>query len=137
MARDNNYVLELIKQAGMVSPEQLESAQQFVDEFPSKISIVDALISKKVVTEADITQLLAMEYGLEVVDLHNYVVPPEIVDALPGELAVSYNVVPVAKHDDLLTVAMSDPAAMDVIDALRYRLGCDCILYPYSGYHYS
>ncbi|MBE6402438.1 MAG: type II/IV secretion system protein [Lentisphaerae bacterium] len=125
MARDNNYVLELIKQAGMVSPEQLESAQQFVDEFPSKISLVDALISKKVITEAEIVQLLAMEYGLEVVDLHNYVVPPEVVDALPGDLAVSYNVVPVAKHDDLLTVAMSDPAAMDVIDALRYRLGCD------------
>jgi len=109
----------------MVSPEQLESAQQFVDEFPSKISLVDALISKKVITEAEIVQLLAMEYGLEVVDLHNYVVPPEVVDALPGDLAVSYNVVPVAKHDDLLTVAMSDPAAMDVIDALRYRLGCD------------
>ncbi|MBR7143773.1 MAG: Flp pilus assembly complex ATPase component TadA [Lentisphaeria bacterium] len=125
MARDNNYVLELIKQAGMVSPEQLESAQQFVDEFPSKISLVDALISKKFITEAEIVQLLAMEYGLEVVDLHNYVVPPEVVDALPGDLAVSYNVVPVAKHDDLLTVAMSDPAAMDVIDALRYRLGCD------------
>ena len=118
-------MLELIKQAGIVSPEQLESAQQFVDEFPSKISLVDALISKKVITEAEIVQLLAMEYGLEVVDLHNYVVPPEVVDALPGDLAVSYNVVPVAKHDDLLTVAMSDPAAMDVIDALRYRLGCD------------
>ena len=118
-------MLELIKQAGMVSPEQLESAQQFVDEFPNKISLVDALISKKIITEAEIVQLLAMEYGLEVVDLHNYVVPPEVVDALPGDLAVSYNVVPVAKHDDLLTVAMSDPAAMDVIDALRYRLGCD------------
>ena len=125
MARDNNYVLELIKQAGMVTPEQLESAQQFVNEFPSKISIVDALISKKVITEAEITRLLAMEYGLEVVDLHNYVVPPEVVEALPGDLAVTYNVVPVAKYDDLLTVAMSDPAAMDVIDALRYRLGCD------------
>ncbi|MBO5924359.1 MAG: Flp pilus assembly complex ATPase component TadA, partial [Lentisphaeria bacterium] len=125
MARDNEYVLELIKQAGMVSPEQLEAAQQFVDEFPSPITIVDALISKKIVTEADITQLLAMEYGLEVVNLHNYVVPPEVVSALPGDLAVAYNVVPVAKHDDLLTIAMSNPAAMDVVDALRYRLGCD------------
>ncbi len=125
LARDNNYVLELIKQAGMVTPEQLEAAQQFVDEFPSKISIVDALISKKIVTEDDITQLLAMEYGLEVVNLSNYVLPPEVADALPGDLAVAYNVVPVAKHDDLLTVAMSDPAAMDVVDALRYRLGCD------------
>ena len=69
--------------------------------------------------------LLAQEYGLEMVDLHNYVVPPEVVEALPGDLAVTYNVVPVMKHDDLLTVALSDPSAMDVVDALRYRLGCD------------
>ena len=82
MARDNNYVLELIKQAGMVTPEQLEAAQQFVDEFPSKISIVDALISKKIVTEDDINQLLAMEYGLEVVNLSNYVLPPEVAELL-------------------------------------------------------
>ena len=125
MGRDNNYVLELIKQAGMVTENQLESAKQFVADFPGKISLVDALISKKVITEADITALLAQEYGMEMMDLHNYVVPPAVVDAMPADLAVSYNVVPVMKHDDLLTVAMSDPSAMDVIDALRYRLGCD------------
>ncbi|MBR7144962.1 MAG: Flp pilus assembly complex ATPase component TadA [Lentisphaeria bacterium] len=125
MSRDNNYVLELVKQAGLVTPEQLESAKKFVEEFPGEISIVDALVTKKVVSEADITMLLAQEYGLEMVDLHNYTIPPEVVDALPADLAVTYNVVPVMKHDDLLTVAMSDPSAMDVVDALRYRLNCD------------
>ena len=102
MSRDNNYVLELIKQAGMVTPEQLESARKFVEDFPGNISIVDALISKKVVTEMDITQLLAQEYGLEMIDLHNYAIPPAVVDALPGDLAVAYNVVPVMKYDDVL-----------------------------------
>ncbi len=118
-------MLELIKQAGLVSPEQLEAAQQFVRDFPGEISMVDALISKKIVSELEITQLLAQEYGLEMIDLSSYSVPPEVADAMPGDLAVSYNVVPVMKHDDLLTVAIADPSAMDVIDALRYRLGCD------------
>ena len=118
-------MLELIKQAGLVSPEQLEAAQQFVRDFPGEISMVDALISKKIVSEMEITQLLAQEYGLEMIDLSSYSVPPEVADAMPGDLAVSYNVVPVMKHDDLLTVAIADPSAMDVIDALRYRLGCD------------
>ena len=125
MSRDNDYILELIKEAGLVSPEQLADARQFMEEYPGKITLLDALISKKVVSENDITMLLAQAYGLEVVDLQNYSIPQEVVDALPTELALSYNVVPVMKHDDLLTVAMSDPSAMDVIDALRYRLGCD------------
>ncbi len=125
MSRDNDYILELIKEAGLVSPEQLADARQFMEEYPGKITLLDALISKKVVSENDVTMLLAQAYGLEVVDLQNYSIPQEVVDALPTELALSYNVVPVMKHDDLLTVAMSDPSAMDVIDALRYRLGCD------------
>jgi len=125
LGRDNEYIFRLIKEAGLVSPEQIESAREFIADFPGKISMVEALVSKKFITEADITMLLAQEYGMEVVDLHNYVVPPQVVESMPGDLAVAYNVVPVMKHDDLLTVAVSDPSAMDVVDALRYRLGCD------------
>ena len=125
MARDNEYIFSLIKEAGLVTPEQIESARQFVADFPGKISITEALVSKKFITESEITALLAQEYGMEVVDLHNYIVPPSVAEAMPGDLAVAYNVVPVMKHDELLTVAVSDPSAMDVVDALRYRLGCD------------
>ena len=125
MSRDNDYVLDLLEQAGMITPEQMAKARQFVEDFPGKMHVVDALISKKYITDAEITQLLAQEYGMEMVDLHNYVVPPEVVEALPGDLAITYNVVPIMLHDDLLTVAISDPSAMDVVDALRYRLGCD------------
>ena len=125
MARDNEYIFSLIKEAGLVTPEQIESARQFVADFPGKISITEALVSKKFITESEITALLAQEYGMEVMDLHNFIVPPAVAEAMPGDLAVAYNVVPVMKHDDLLTVAVSDPSAMDVVDALRYRLGCD------------
>ncbi len=125
MARDNNYVLDLIQRAGLVTPAQIEAAKKIMAESPARVSVVDALITMKAIGESDITSLLAQDYGMEMVDLHNYVVPPEVVEALPADLAVTYNVVPVMKHDDLLTVAMSDPSAMDTVDALRYRLGCD------------
>ena len=125
MARDNEYVLDLIQRAGLVTAEQLASARKIAEESPVRVSVVDALVTMKAVSEKDITARLAQDYGMEMVDLHNYVVPPEVVEALPADLAVTYNVVPVMKHDDLLTVAMSDPAAMDTVDALRYRLGCD------------
>ena len=109
----------------MVTDAQVTAARNMVAESPVRISVVDALINMKAVSEDDITNLLAQEYGMEVVDLSNYVIPPEVIEALPAELAVTYNVVPVMKHDELLTVAMSDPSAMDTVDALRYRLGCD------------
>ena len=125
MARDNQYVLELLQQCGMVTDAQVAAARNMVAESPVRISVVDALINMKAVSEDDITNLLAQEYGMEVVDLSNYVIPPEVIEALPADLAVTYNVVPVMKHDELLTVAMSDPSAMDTVDALRYRLGCD------------
>ena len=125
MARDNQYVLDLLQQNGMVSDDQVAAARSLVEESPVRISVIDALINMKAVSEDDITNLLAQEYGMEVIDLSNYVIPPEVIEALPADLAVTYNVVPVMKHDELLTVAMADPSAMDTVDALRYRLGCD------------
>ena len=46
MSRDNNYVLELVKQAGLVTPEQLDSAKKFVEDFNPDIVFCPRLSSR-------------------------------------------------------------------------------------------
>ena len=113
MSRDNDYILELIKEAGLVSPEQLADARQFMEEYPGKITLLDALISKKVVSENDITMLLAQAYGLEVVDLKVSVAPEQFVDA-----AVEHDADIIAMSA-LLTTTM--PCMNRVIEILKER----------------
>lgn len=69
--------------------------------------------------------MLAQQYGMEVLDLNSYEIPPEILECLTPEVASRYKVVPVMKHDDVLTIAMSDPTDMETLDALRYLLGTE------------
>jgi general secretion pathway protein E/type IV pilus assembly protein PilB len=125
LSRDSKYILELLTDYGIIGPAEIEKAQAKVDESDGSLDIIDALVMLGYTTEQDIQAMLAQQFGLEVMELTGYVVPPEVLAALPKEIVLQYNVVPVMKNDNTLTIAMSDPTNMEVIDSIRYLLGCD------------
>jgi general secretion pathway protein E/type IV pilus assembly protein PilB len=69
--------------------------------------------------------MMAQQYGLETLDLTGYQIPPEVIQAVTPDVAKQYSIVPVMKHDDVLTVAISDPTDMETLDSLRYILKMD------------
>ncbi|MBR3688308.1 MAG: Flp pilus assembly complex ATPase component TadA [Lentisphaeria bacterium] len=125
MARDSDYIIYLLSENGLLTDEQIKTAKQFVIDAGRKVDMVDAIKALKYISEEDLQSILAQEYGLEIMDLSAYVLPHEVVDAIPPEVAVNYGVVPVMKHNDSITIAMSDPTDMGKLDSLRYLLGCD------------
>jgi len=122
---DSDYVLELLQENGFVSKEQVDEGWKKVAESDGDLDILDALKSLRYVDEQEITNMLAQQYGLETIDLSTFVIPDEVLQELPAETAKQYQVVPVMLHDDILTVAMSDPTDMETIDSLRYLLKRD------------
>ena len=125
MARDAKYIVELMLETGMISPEQLEDAQRDFDLNPNSGDIVDVILRKGFVTSTDLTAMLAQQYGMEMIDLTRYELPEEVLALLDRETVKKYNVIPLGLHDDILTIAMSDPTDVDTLDALRYMLGKD------------
>ena len=125
MARDSKYIVELLLETGMLMPEQLEDAQREMDLNPDKNDIVDIIIEKGYVTEQDLTIMLAQQYGMEIVDISRYDLPEEVLSLLDRDTVRKYKVIPLGLHDDILTVAMSDPTDVTTLDALRYMLGKD------------
>ncbi|MDD4817470.1 MAG: ATPase, T2SS/T4P/T4SS family [Victivallaceae bacterium] len=128
MARDNRYILELLMENGLLTKEQADNAVEYAKNHSNEeqhMDAVDAIKLLNYVPEDVYLQLLANEYGMEIIDLNNYDIPEEVLASLTPDIVSTYNVVPVMKHDDTLTVAMSDPTDMDTIDALRYLLGHD------------
>ena len=110
----------------MVTNEQIDEARQVAleSEF-GEMDVVDALVKTGAVGEDELLAMLAQQYGMEVMDLTNYEIPAAVIACLDVEVARYYKVIPVAKHDDMLTIAMSDPADMETLDTLRYLLGGD------------
>ncbi len=126
MAKDSEFIVELLLEYGVVTPEQVEEVRREIDlmEVPD-IDIVNILIAKKYVTERDITMVLAQQYGMEVIDLSHYELPEEILRLLDKTTVKKYKVIPLGTHDGILTVAMSDPTNLETLDALRYMLNQD------------
>ncbi len=110
----------------MVTNEQIDEARQVAleSEF-GEMDIIDALVKTGAVGDDELLAMLAQQYGMEVMDLTNYDIPAAVIACLDVEVARYYKVIPVAKHDDMLTIAMSDPSDMETLDTLRYLLGGD------------
>lgn len=109
----------------MVSPEQVAQARQEAADSEEFVDAVDILKKKGIVQEQELLAMLAQQYGMELLDLSHYDIPEEVIAAMSGDIALHYRVVPVMKHDNLLTIAMSDPTDMETLDTLRYLLGGD------------
>jgi general secretion pathway protein E/type IV pilus assembly protein PilB len=125
VAENSDYILELLTEYGMLTEEQIEEGWKKVAESDGKLEILDALKQLKYIDEFEMMAMLAQQYGLETLDLSGYQIPHDVLEMMPGETAKQYKVIPVMKHDDVLTVAMSDPTDMETLDSLRYLLKCD------------
>ena len=125
MAKNSEYTLELLVESGMLAQEQIDQGWQKVADSGGKLDILDALKELKFIDEKELLSILAQQYGLETIDLGEYQIPPEVIEAMTAEIVREYKVIPVMKHESTITVAISDPSDIETIDALRFRLKCD------------
>ena len=108
----------------MVTPEQIAAAKK-EELLENEEDVVDVLVRQKVIQKSELLAMLAQQYGMELMSLDGYNIPLEVLEGLNGDIARHYNVVPVMRHGDSLTIAMSDPSDMEKLDTLRYLIGGD------------
>ena len=125
MARDTEYILKLIEEHGMATAQDIFAAREAALNSDDIIDPVDVLLKQGKIQENELLSMLAQQYGWEFVDLNDFDIDPSVIESLSVDIAQHYGVFPVMKHDDVITVAMSDPTDMEKLDTLRYLLGTD------------
>ena len=105
-------------------------AEQRLDNRP----LGEILLVLDYVTQPHINEALALQVGIEKVDLADISISPEIISLVPAELVSRYNIMPLwyekrpnsenAENNQLLAVAMTDPFELQVIEELRLVTGC-------------
>ena len=123
MTSNDDYVLGILQEQGMVSADQVEQARGSLMQEDE--TVLDVLIHGGVVDEESVLGVLAAQFGMEVISLDGLDIPAEVRDLVDLETARRYGIVPVYKTGDVLTVALSDPLDFDTLDSLRYVLKCD------------
>ena len=123
MTSNDDYVLEIVQEHGLVNAEQIEQARGSLMQEDE--SVLDVLIHGGVLSEDEVLNLLAAQFGMELISLDGVDIPAEVRDMVDLETARRYGIVPVYRTGDVLTVALSDPLDFDTLDSLRCVLKCD------------
>jgi len=89
------------------------------------LRIGEALVDLKLCSDAMVYKALAMQHGLEYVDLSKDSVPPNAVNLIPDELMKKYVIVPLGMEGSRIRLAVHDPLDIDMQEVLRFRLHKD------------
>jgi general secretion pathway protein E/type IV pilus assembly protein PilB len=121
-----DFVLQLALDKGLVTQAQIDAArahiEQHTDLTTSAPKVTDVLLVEKIVTAAQLSKLLADEFGMQVVDVNMVRVPSELMNVLPRDLASRYRVFPLARDGKKLRIAISDPLDVQTLDELGHVL---------------
>jgi len=96
----------------------LDEQQQRPDELLGQIAV-----SMGLVNDDQLCQALAEQMGLQVINLADTVIPPDVLGLITEPMAQLYRVIPVSFEDDELTIAMCNPQKLSTVDELRSFLG--------------
>src|SRR5204862_4390262 len=118
-----DYLIDTLVDMGLVTDEQLSPIKQEADSTGE--GLVDTLVAKKIISAGQVAQAKAAQFGVEFVTLGEMRLPDEVISAVPRHIAKKYNVVPIYRHDNTVTVAVSDPSDLDTLDSLRHLLNME------------
>jgi len=123
VAAKDDYLLENLIDMGYLTYGQVEEARN--EAASSGSGVLDLLLERNLVTPAIITQAKAAHFGVEVVNLAELRLEDEVISSVPRHIAKRYRVVPVFRHGNHLTIALSDPSDLGTIDSLHHLLKAD------------
>lgn len=120
MTANDDYIIEILKDVGLIKPEQIEVAKAAAGV--QHRSILDVLIEQGVISKLEVLKTVAMQLGMDVIVLADHEIPQEVIQQVPAAIARRYKVVPVFDSENTLSVALSDPLNIETLDSLRYLL---------------
>lgn len=121
----NTTVIELLKNAKKLTPEQLsELESEATDE---KANLEELVVKKNLTTDAELTKLFADEIGVPYTEINVKELDKEILKQIPENIAKLYNMVVIGGSIDddkePWHIAMQDPDDLQAIDVLHKLFG--------------
>jgi type II secretion system protein E len=117
--QNEDYVLRVLSDVGLVSRQQIDSAHSRLNGEPG---VIDVLVNDGIVSEVDVSRTLAAQAHMDWIDISTMLIPPQIISQIRGEDARRFKVIPVAFGETGLVVAVGNPLDIDTMDSLSFLL---------------
>lgn len=112
---------EILINNKLITAENLEQALKEQAAKGGKLS--DIIVKLKFVKENELINTLSEGLGLPLIDLKRFKIDLDIVKIIPIEIAKHYQIIPVSKMGDTITLAMADPLNIFAIDHVQSLTG--------------
>jgi type IV pilus assembly protein PilB len=122
MYSNEEFLLELLREAGHVTDAHIAHATK--GKKPGE-TLMEALVKSGSVSQEEVARTMAVNSGMEFVDLTGMAVNPELKNIVTVEVAHRYCVVPLNLDQGRLQIAISDPNNFETLDALPHVLGVE------------
>src|SRR3989339_116541 len=113
---------QILKEMEVVSESQIKQAMLIQNQKGGAIGNI--LIQLGYATEEEVLLALGAQVGMEVINLEEAEISKDIIGKIPSSMARSYKIIPVKFDNNILTVAMFNPLNINILDDLRFTLGC-------------
>ncbi|MCX5806833.1 MAG: ATPase, T2SS/T4P/T4SS family [Proteobacteria bacterium] len=112
---------EILVRRGTITPEQMNEYLRMQKEVKKPLG--ELLVEQGVITSQELTGFLGEQLGIPHVWLRKGLVDPRIVHIVPKEKASQFQVVPMFRVRNILTLATADPHAIFVFDEIAKITG--------------
>lgn len=123
-------IIEILVESKHLTKEKLKKALQIQKQ--RQIPLRQIFLEQGYITEEELLSILSEQLYIPTLHLTKYKLDPEILKLIPVHMARQYNIIPLSKMGNTLTVAMSDPLNIFALDDLKLFTGCniDTVLSP-------
>ncbi len=131
MAKERRHLGEILFKAGLVEKQALINAIKTAKSSNKRLGQV--LIELGLINEDTLAKALAKQSGLKYVDLDDVTIPADATKIVPEDLIKRHNILPLSVNNGRLTLVISDPNDLDMMDSVRMRLNKElecCVANP-------
>ncbi len=114
-------ITDALLEKNLLTREQLEAAVNTQKEKGGKLSKI--LVELGYVKEHDLVSVLSQNLNIPTINLEKYKVDPSLTSLIPKNIAHRYEIIPISKIENSLTIAMADPLNVFAADDIASLTG--------------
>jgi type IV pilus assembly protein PilB len=125
MVLPDKQLQDLILQSGLIPKDKLDNLSLIARN--SGLSLVEVLLEKEAISDENLGIIIANYYHVPFINLSKVTVPEELLKIVPEKSARKQKIVPFAKDENGLKIAMIDPSNQDAISAISKKINTKVI----------
>ncbi|HAM56132.1 MAG: type IV-A pilus assembly ATPase PilB [Candidatus Rokubacteria bacterium GWC2_70_24] len=116
---------DLLVREGLINQEQLQRA--LAEQKGTNEKLGSILVRLNVITEDQLIAFLSKQYGIPSITLSQLDIDADVLKLVPAQIAKKYEVLPIKRTGNSLTLAMADPTNVFAVDDVGFMTNLQVI----------